>query len=218
MEKTTLYWAGGIVLAIAALFAFIFLTNKHVEPVPVDINSVSIANNPIIGNNDANVTIAYWSDYQCPSCKQFDKAIMPNLIADYIDTGKVKVVFKDFSFLGAASDTAALAGRAVWELAPEKFPAWRTAVFEKQDAENAGWGSREDVLALTGSLGIDAEKIGQMMNDKAGDYKKLMDQDRQEGIAIGVQGTPSVVIGNQLIFGMVSYDKIKALIETELSK
>ena len=102
----------------------------------IDIAKVKIAGEPFIGNPNASVTIAYWYDYQCPFCKRSEEDALPQLISDYIKTGKAKLVYKDFQFLGPDSQTAGLISRAVWDTAPAKFYQWHKVVYDKQDGEN----------------------------------------------------------------------------------
>lgn len=113
---------------------------------------------PFIGKADAPVTIAFWSDFQCPYCKAFETggvpgisnpAALPDIIKDYVDTGKVKVVFMDFVFLGQDSISAALYGRAVWKLFPDKYFDWRTQMYVAQDAEgDQGFGDPDSIDQL----------------------------------------------------------------------
>lgn len=184
-----------------------------------DIGKVKIAGEPFIGKPNAPVTIAYWYDYQCPFCKQNEETAMPEIVKNYVDTGKVKVVFKDFQFLGPDSQTAGLASRAVWEVAPDKFYQWHRAMYDKQDSENSGWGNRADVLALTRSiLGADnVAKIEQLMTKNATAYQKEMDADKAEGSASGVTGTPGFVIGKRLVEGAQPYAAIKQVIDLTLA-
>ncbi|MBI3535309.1 MAG: thioredoxin domain-containing protein, partial [Deltaproteobacteria bacterium] len=166
----------------------------------VDIAKVKIAGRPFIGNPNAPVIIAYWFDYQCPFCKRFETDVMPQLITDYVKTGKVKIVYKDFQFLGQDSQTAGIVAHAVWEVAPDKFYQWHKAMYDKQDNENSGWGNKDDILALTKTiLGADASKIAQLMLSKQAEYQKIIDEDKAEGGSFGVSGTPSVIVGKQMI-------------------
>lgn len=181
-----------------------------------DISKVKTAGNPFIGNASAPVVVAEWMDYQCPFCKRFNDQVMPQLMKDYIETGKVKVVFKDYQFLGADSQTAGLAGRAVWEVAPNKYYDWHKAMYDKQDNENGGWGSRADILALVKSLGIDSSKVDQLMTSKVKEYQKAMDADKAEGTSMGINGTPGTIIGKQLISGAQPYAAFKQVIDVTL--
>ena len=181
-----------------------------------DIAKVKTAGEPYIGDPNAPVTIAEWFDYQCPFCKRFESDAVSGLMTEYIKTGKVKFVFKDFQFLGPDSQNAGLAARAIWEVAPDKFYEWHKAMFEKQDNENGGWGSKTDILALAKSLGIDSAKVDQLMTSKASEYQKEMDTDKAEGSAFGINGTPGTIIGKQLISGAQPYSAVKQLVDLAL--
>jgi protein-disulfide isomerase len=185
-----------------------------------DITKVNIANEPYIGDPNAPVTIAYWFDYQCPFCKRLQDTVMTKIVPQYVATGKVKIVFKDFQFLGEDSQIAGMVERAVWEVAPNRFYDWHDAMFSKQDGENKDWGNRADILALTKEvLGADAEtKIEKLITTKATEYQKVMDADKAEAGTLGISGTPAVVIGNYLISGAQSPEYFTTAIDQLLSK
>lgn len=183
-----------------------------------DIGKVNQEGEPFVGSVSAPVVMAYWYDYQCPYCKQEEESVFPQLIKDYVDTGKLRIVYKDFQFLGPDSQTAGLASRAVWETAPGKFAEWHKAMYDKQDEENAGWGSKDDIIALTKTIpGIDAAKIDELMTSRADVYNNAMEADVAEGNAMGVGGTPSFLIGKQMIVGAQPYEQLKAAIDNMLS-
>lgn len=184
----------------------------------VDIASVKIEGEPFIGKDNAPVVMAEWFDYQCPFCQRVDQQVMPQLIKDYVDKGQLKIVFKDYQFLGDDSQTAGLIGRAVWELAPDKFYQWHKAMFEKQDDENGGWGSKEDILAMAKSLGINTSKIEQLLNSKGDLYQKALDDSLQEGRNFGINGTPSTIIGQQMINGAQPYATFKSAVDSVLGQ
>ncbi|KKP80688.1 MAG: DSBA oxidoreductase [Candidatus Levybacteria bacterium GW2011_GWB1_35_5] len=170
--------------------------------VKVNIKDVDIKNEPYIGKVNAPVVMAYWMDYQCPFCRRFETETLPTLIEKYVNTGKLKIVFKDFQFLGEDSQTAGLFENAIWETAPQSFGAWQKAMYEKQDDENGGWGKKEDIIALIRTIpGIDADKVSLLMEQKKDVYQKELDEDKQEGSNFGVSGTPGFVIGDQSIVG-----------------
>ena len=184
-----------------------------------DISKVKTAGNPFMGNPNAPVTIAYWFDYQCPFCRLNEEQTMPQIIKDYVDTGKVKIVFKDFQFLGADSQTLGQTARAVWDIAPDKFYAWHKAVYNNQGTENTGWATPDKVRAITvGVLGAaDTDKVLALVKTNGAIYQKEMDADKAEGSGFGVTGTPSFIIGKQLIVGAVPYATLKRAIDTALA-
>jgi protein-disulfide isomerase len=186
-------------------------------PAVVDFANVSL-DGPFIGDPAAPVGMAYWFDYQCPFCRQVENEVMPQLIKTYVDTGKLRIYFKDFQFLGSDSFEAAIASRAVWEAAPQLFGTWHTALFKKQDRENGGWGNRADIIALLSTIqGLDAKKVELLMQTKADEYLASIDRNLQEGGRFGIQGTPGTVIGKQLLSGAQSFENFQAAVEEALA-
>ena len=138
-------------------------------------------------------------------------------------TGKVKIVFKDFQFLGQDSIDAALFGRAVWEAYPDHYYEWSTAMYEAQDDEgDRGFGDLESIQKLTKTLsGIDADKVTKLMNDKKTQYQAAIEADRTEASSMGVNGTPSVIVGTKLFSALspaAFTSGISAEIDAELKK
>ncbi len=184
----------------------------------VDIKNVKTDGDPFIGKADAPLTIAFWSDFQCPFCKSFELSTLPDIIKDYVDTGKVKVVFMDFTFLGEDSTAAALYSRSIWKLYPSQYFAWRTAMYVAQDAEgDQGFGDAASIDKLDATVsGIDAAKVAADVKANTAAYQALVDADRAEAQKSGVSATPSLIIGTQLIAGAYPYANFQAAIETAL--
>lgn len=182
-----------------------------------DISKVNIANDPYIGNENAKVVVAYWSDFQCPYCKQFELATMPALIQNYVNSGKIKLVFKDFQFLGNDSLTAALYARAIWELYPKEYFPWREALYNKQDTENGGFGDETSIKALTATIvGIDVNKVTSQIASKSAQYQSQITADRSEGASMGVTGTPGFITGKKLISGAANLSAFSQAIDPQL--
>lgn len=188
------------------------------QPTPtanVDVKNVKVDGEPVVGKANAPVTLAYWRDYMCSFCKQFEQATLPSIMDQYVNTGKVKIIFKDFAFLGPDSTTAAIASRAVWEVAPAKWYDWQKAVFDKQGA--AGWASKDNLIAITKTVaGIDANKVSQLMTNKQAEYQQQIDADKAEGTQMGVTGTPGFVTGTQLITGAEAFATFQQIIDAQL--
>ncbi len=194
-------------------------TNNVGNQVQADIKNVNITGEPYVGNVNAGIIVAYWFDYQCPFCQRTDQNVIAPMVMDYVNQGKAKIVFKDFQFLGQDSMTAALAGRAVWEVAPDKYYAWHKAMFNAQGGENAGWASKENVLAITKTVpGINVTKVEALMTSKQVEYVKAIEADKVEGGTFGITGTPGMVIGSQVIQGSQEYNVYKQLIDSMLNK
>lgn len=185
----------------------------------VNIADVDTEHEPFIGSPDAPVTLAYWGDFQCPFCKRFDLETLPTLVTNYVETGKLKVVFKDFQFLGPDSQVAGLAAKAVWELYPDRYFAWHQVMYEAQDQEHGGFGDKESIIKLTGTMpGIDADKVAGLMGQKQPEYQQEQDADRAEGAQFGISGTPGFVIGSETVSGAQPASVFTQLIDAELNK
>lgn len=241
LAKLNIAYVLGTLLIVASFFIGVLLTKvsyleknqgtslTSVEQLPpdagqqpqieVNIKDVDIKNEPYIGEANAPVVMAYWLDFQCPFCQRFETETMPTLIEKYVNTGKLKIVFKDFQFLGEDSITAGIAENAVWELFPEQYLAWHKGMYEKQDAENGGWGKKEDIITLARTIpGIDVDKVSLFMDQKKDAYQKELDEDNREGVKFGVSGTPAFVIGDQSVIGAQPLSTFTQIIDALLNK
>ena len=108
--------------------------------------------------------------------------------------------------------------RAVWDVAPDKFYEWHKAVYDNQGTENTGWATADKIRSITeGVLGTaDTNKVLALVKTNGATYQKEMDADKAEGSGFGVTGTPSFIIGKQLIVGAVPYTQLQTAIETAL--
>lgn len=217
----------GALIAGAMYFSNTGSAGPSQELPSVDIRDVAVADhNPVLGDKNAPVTLAYWFDYQCPFCKAVDvggipqipiEPSMPILIKDYVDTGKLKIVFKDYAFLGEDSVTAALYKHAVWDLYPDKFYEWHEAMFHAQDEEHGGFGNEESILKLIRTIpGLDANRLKARVAEKRDAYLALIDEDQQEAAKFGIQGTPGFITGTTLIPGADDPSAFKAAIDAQL--
>lgn len=214
---------GAIIIAVA--FAFGTggakpTTDSAGGAAAVDIKDLKLASSPIVGSATAPVTMAVWFDYQCPFCKKYDIDTISQIYTNYVASGKVKIVFKDFQFLGEDSDTASLFARAVWEAYPDKFYPWFQAMMTAQDDEgDVGFGDLASIKTLTATIpGIDVAKVEKLMNDKKAQYQAAVAADRDEGGTFGINGTPGTLIGTKVFSGAVSYAQISAALDAELAK
>ncbi|MGZ5565450.1 MAG: DsbA family protein, partial [Limisphaerales bacterium] len=191
------------------------------QPVqPINVSAISTNGEPIIGEPNAPVTIVEWSDYQCPYCEQFEVTIMSQLYSKYVQTGKVKIVFKDFQFLGPNSITASEVGRAVWQAYPNDFYQWRQTIFQNQGEENhnADPNGLTFYLNLTQKVpGIDTNKIAQLVAQNKPQYDAAIKAGQTEASKFSVDGTPSFVVGNgnPPIIGGAPLQQFRKLIDAQ---
>ncbi len=220
----------GVIIGVSVIIAFGGRGAAIGGGVPtqaVNIKDVNLEGDPYIGEKNAPVTMAYWSDYQCPYCKAVEVGgvpqipldpALPKLITDYVNTGKLRIVFKDYPFLGEDSITAAKYEHAIWKLYPTKFYEWREAMYKAQDDEgDQGFGDEASILALIKKIpGLDANMVKADVAAHGAEYQEKMDADREEGAKFGINGTPGFIIEKTLIPGAAELDKFKAAIDAAL--
>jgi protein-disulfide isomerase len=188
----------------------------------VDVSQVPTDGVPYIGDADAPVTMALFYDYQCPFCKQFEEQVSPALFEQYVKTGKLKIYFEDFQFLGQDSVAASEFGRAVWALYPDQFYPWFVAMFDAQDAEgDQGFGDQDSIIAMTKAKvpSVDTDKVVAYIKANQAAIDASVNASRSAGSSMGVNGTPSVIVGTKIFYALSPADfqaQITAEIEAEL--
>ena len=194
----------------------------------VNVKDVKKDGAPYIGQKNAPVVLAFWADFQCPFCKAVEivgipqiptAPAIPDIIKQYVDTGKVKIVFKDYPFLGEDSLAGGEYARAVWDLYPAQYFAFRTAMYEAQDDEgDQGFGDATsiDQLIKTKFAQMDGAKIKQTVAANKAKYDAAMEADKTEGASFGIQGTPGFITGTTLIDGAQALPAFVAAIEAQL--
>lgn len=230
MDTNNKYFlAGAVILAVLFIgWAVMWGASHPAQPSSqTESQKVVVDGDPYLGSADAPLTIAFWSDYQCTFCKAVEVGgipqittppALPEIIKNYVDTGKVRIVFMDFAFLGNDSITGALYGRAIWDLYPDKYFEWRTAMFNAQDEEgDRGFGNAASIDALNATIsGIDAAKVAADVKANASAYQAMIDADKAEGQKFGVQATPSFLIGTKVVAGAYPYATFQEAIDALL--
>ena len=196
------------------LFAAI-LTAFTVSPASAQQRGVFIGvdDDPALGSPDAKVLMIEFGDYQCPSCRMFWKDVEPRLKKDYIDTGKLKLVFRDFP-LTQIHPEAMLAAMAV-DCAGEQNKYWEyhDKVFREQ------YNKGDDIIRFKAvdlkkwakDTKLDPAKFDQCLDSEK--YKNEVLKDRMDGEAAGVQGTPTFFINGRVLGGAQQYPEYKKLID-----
>jgi len=174
---------------------------------------IGVDDDPMLGSPDAKVLMIEFGDYQCPSCRMFWKDVEPRLKREYIDTGKVKLVFRDFPLMQIHPE-ALLSAMAV-DCAGEQGKYWQyhDKVFREQ--YNRG----DDIIRLKAAdlkkwakdIGVDQPKFDQCLDSEK--FKAEVLKDKADGDAAGVQGTPTFFINGRVMGGAQQYPEYKKLLD-----
>lgn len=150
--------------------------------------TIRIVGNPMLGKKDAPITIAEFSDYQCPYCRKFFQETFSVLKTEYIDTGKVRYVFRDFP-LEQLHANARKAHEAAY-CAGDQGQYWEMhdLLFRQQTGMHV-----ERLQQLAGELNLAPETFSACIT--SGQHMNEIDHNLQEGQSFSVSGTPTFFIG-----------------------
>ena len=173
---------------------------------------VSAGDAPVKGDAKAKVTIIEYSDYECPFCGRFYSQTLPQIDEQYIKTGKVNLVFKDFplSFHQNAQKAAEAAHCVREQAGDEGYFAMHDLIFENQQSINV-----ENYKKWARTInGVDGAGFDSCLD--SGKTAGIVRENFQEGGRVGVQGTPAFFIGGKLISGAQPFQVFQQAIEAEL--
>ncbi len=167
---------------------------------------VSLGDAMVRGAADAPVAVVEFSDYQCPACRKNHETIKA-VMETYKD--KVKYVFKDFPLRGHRwAAKAAEGARCAAEQG--KFAEFQDILFSSNQEPNP---DQMEVYAL--EMGLDSNQFKQCVD--SGKYRRAVEQSIEDGRAIGVNSTPTLVINGRMTSGGQSVESLSKLIEEELT-
>lgn len=149
-----------------------------------------------VGLPDAPVVMIEYADFQCGYCGKFARDTEPELIAEYVDKGVLRIEWRNFPIFGEESEAAA---RASWAAGQQgRFWQFHAAAFA-EGAKEKGFG--EDRLrALAEEAGVpDLDRFGRDLDGEAA--RKAVTRDQEEAYRLGAASTPSFLVGGRPISG-----------------
>lgn len=181
----------------------------------LDTVAVSTDDDAVLGDPDAPVTIVEFSDFQCPYCRSFFNETLPQIISNYVDTGKVKIIYRDFPLSGHAQASLAAQAAECARSAAGSDEAYYTLhdwLFEN----TAAWSGQDTaselfITAAQSELSVDIRTCLE-----SGEMEDEVNADMMAGRGYGVSGTPSLFINGKKIVGAYPYEVFRAVIESEL--
>ncbi len=168
---------------------------------------------PALGDKAAPVEIHEYADFQCPSCGSFARTIEPQIRAAYIETGKARLVWHDFPWIGAESRDAANAARCAGDQA--RFWEFHDLLYANQAGENGGAFSGDRLKAFGDQLGLEPTAFHACVD--SGKYAGAVQADFADVRQKGFNGTPTFVIGKQRIVGAQPFEVFAAAIDAALA-
>jgi protein-disulfide isomerase len=167
-----------------------------------------------LGKADAPVTLEMFGDFQCPVCGQFARTIEPAFFPKYVDTGKVKFVWRDYAWIGDESFVAAQAARCAGQQG--HFWAFHDYLFAHQHGENLGDFTQANLEQFAGDLGLDTGAFSTCMG--SGKEYQSIKASVGYGLGLGVDVTPAFLINGDLRIGAPPLNRLEALMEYYLAR
>ncbi|MBU2523767.1 DsbA family protein [Patescibacteria group bacterium] len=156
-----------------------------------------------LGSKDAPITLVEYSDYECPYCGKFATETLPLIKKNYVNTGKVKYVFKDLPLpfhkhAALAAEAARCAGKQgkFYEMHDEVFAS--VAKWAKADEPN------DEFVELALKLSLNGDDFGKCLDDH--ETKAIVDASAREAQELGINGTPSFVVNGYFVSGALPYE------------
>ena len=197
-------------------------TQIQTQPTAPQIFQVSLDDDPVKGNPNAPVTVVEFSDFQCPFCSRFFQQTLPLIEENYIDTGKIKFVYKDLP-LDSLHPNARAAHIAA-ECADEqgKFWEYHDVLFEKQSQWSSLASSELEntFTEFATDMGLQAASFESCMQSP--NIADEVNKDTLEAASYGATGTPTFFIGNEKdgfikLVGAQPYAVFQRVIDNQLS-
>jgi protein-disulfide isomerase len=180
--------------------------------------SLTSSGSPVRGDSSAPVTIVEFADFQCPNCGRFARSTAPQIVEEYVATGKVNMVYKHFPIRGPDSFAASMAAQCAGDQG--KFWEFHDLLFNNQEAENSGWAKAENMKAFASELDLDRGAFDVCLDTEK--YKEHVESDFDFARSVGATGTPTFVIvksdGSEPegILGAQPFSSFKAVLDKKV--
>jgi protein-disulfide isomerase len=183
------------IIVIGALLVAAALIYPNLKPVG-EVTSADSFERPMVTDNamgdpNAPIRIEEFSDYQCPFCARFSEETEWQIADSYVADGTVYFVYRSFgNFIGPESKAAAEAAYCAGD--QNKYWEYHDILFANQTGENVGAYTTRRLQAFAEALSLDMDAFNDCLN--SGKYSERADQDKIDGTAAGVTGTPAFLI------------------------
>ncbi len=187
-------------------------------PKPFRPQRTSFKGSPVKGEPTAKVTIIEFSDLQCPFCLRYYKNTFPRIVKEFVETGKVRYVAREFPLASIHKDAQRAAQAALCAGEQGKYWELRDKIFRNRSRLGAA-----DLEEYARSVGVQVESWKACLS--SGRYEKKVAVDLRDGSRLGINGTPSFAIGltdpndpdsitvGELIQGAYPYEEFARRIE-----
>jgi len=194
------------------------LIEEPKEPMQITQEVLFDNGSPILGNPNAPITIVEFGDYQCHFCNVYYHNTEHKIFKEYVSTGKVNAIFKDYTIIGADSTTAALGAHCAAEQG--KFWEYHNTLYDNYGGENNGWAGQESIFRFAEQIGLNMDEFIDCNLDER--YYEKISSSNNDARILGITGTPAFYIINmenqkyQFISGAQPYETFEKIFNSML--
>jgi protein-disulfide isomerase len=194
-------------------------TIQQVGPPKITMDTFLANGSPILGNTNAPVTLIEFGDYQCHFCNVFFHSTEGDILKKYVETGKVKMIFKDYNIIGPDSVNASHGAHCAKEQG--LFWEYHDILYSNWTGENNGWASSENLAIFAQGIGLDMDVWSECMID--GKHSQIIVDSNEDARTLELTGTPAFfVIGpdgkTTRLFGAQPLETFEKIFQEELEK
>lgn len=194
-------------------------TIQETESPKISMETFLANGSPMLGNKNSPVTLVEFGDYQCHFCNVFFHSTEEDILTNYVETGKVRMIFKDYNIIGPDSINASHGAHCANDQG--LFWEYHDILYSNWTGENNGWASSENLTKFAQEIDLDMETWVECMTN--GTHSQVIIASNEDARLLELTGTPVFfVIGpdGQItrLFGAQPYDSFKNIFETELKK
>ena len=159
---------------------------------PTEITMETFVENgsTVYGDPNAPITLVEFGDYQCHYCNVFFETIEGDIITNYVETGKVKIIFKDYNIIGSDSVNASHGAHCAKDQG--MFWEYHDILYSNWTGENNGWASPENLILFAEKINLDMDKWVKCMDEKP--HSKTILTSNEDAKKLQLTGTPAFFV------------------------
>ena len=189
----------------------------QIGPEKITMDTFVSNGSPILGDPDAPITLVEFGDYQCHYCNVFFQSIEKDILKNYVDTGKVKIIFKDYNIIGEDSVKASQGAHCANDQG--LFWEYHDILYSNWTGENNGWASSENLAIFAQQIGLNMNKWSECMNK--GSHSQIILKSNDDARTLQLTGTPAFFIINSegevsKLFGAQPFEVFKKIFDEQL--
>jgi protein-disulfide isomerase len=189
----------------------------QIGPKKITIDTFLSNGSPILGDPNAPITLVEFGDYQCHYCNVFFQSIEKDILKNYVDTGKVKIIFKDYNIIGEDSVIASQGAHCANDQG--LFWEYHDILYSNWTGENNGWASSENLAIFAQQIDLNMNKWSECM--KKGSHSQIILKSNDDARTLELTGTPAFFIINSegkvsKLFGAQPFEVFKKIFDNQL--